>query len=245
MPVVTAEAIGTLLGPSGGLLWHWRALVGWRRHRSVRQQVAQWLEQWQPPVRHLIAVGMSGGWLLPNRFLQRFKHITIIDTDPSAKLVFTLLHGRRLRAAGVTVRWCRADFVTELPQQIANDAAAVLFCNVLGQLPLEREDAAPVLAALPAQLQRHHWASFHDRYSGNAVDLCKPPPEHLDTVSSLDSQALQRLGCRGEWADHGTGALLPLGVARRSFAWHLTAHRLHWLEAGTVRPMQPWAGAAP
>lgn len=228
---------GTLLGPSGGLLWHWRAVTGRRRTAATRRAVAQWLDNWRPPCTELIVVGPSAGWMLPGEFLQRFRTLIAFDLDPSARWLFAMRHGTRLRRHGVQWCWNRQDFTANLQQALqAHPNAAVLFCNVLGQLSLERDDHSQVLAAIPGQLGAHHWASIHDVYSGH-VDLSRLPLRPVFTLTRpLIPDDLRRLGCSGTWHDHGTSGLFAYGVCRTFLPWMITATRMHWLEAGAVAP---------
>jgi len=191
--------------PSGGLAWHWRAWCGAQRHRPFRLAVESWLAGWSPPCARLILVGPSAGWTLPGAWLSQFQEILAIDLDPLAPWFFALNHP--VRRTGL--RWLRGDLMTELPRHLqAWPDAAVLFCNVLGQLAVEREDHELVLAELPRILRRHHWASFHDCYTG---DVSRQEFESLVPFSlqrRMSADDPQRLGVGGEWLDHGAGQLL-------------------------------------
>lgn len=219
--------------PSGGLAWHWRAWRGAQRHRPFRLAVESWLAGWSPPCARLILVGPSAGWTLPGAWLSQFQEILAIDLDPLARWFFALNHPVRR----TELRWLRGDLVTELPRHLrAWPDAAVLFCNVLGQLAVEREDHELVLAELPRILRRHHWASFHDCYTG---DVSRQEFESLVPFSSqrrMSADDLQRLGLGGEWRDHGTGQLFPAQHSRAYFPWWILEDKLHWIEAATMSP---------
>ena len=219
--------------PSGGLAWHWRAWRGAQRHRPFRLAVESWLAGWSPPCARLILVGPSAGWTLPGAWLSQFQEILAIDLDPLARWFFALNH-----STGQTeLRWLRGDLVTELPRRLADwPDAAVLFCNVLGQLAVEREDHEAVLAELPGMLQRHHWASFHDCYTSDVSlhEFKSLVPLSLQRRMSADD--LQRLGLSGEWRDHGTGQLFPAEHSRAYFPWWILEDKLHWIEAATMTP---------
>jgi hypothetical protein len=215
------------------LLWHWRALRARRLHADLREQLEQWLLDWQPAANTLVLVGPSAGWTLPHRFLARFETIVAIDLDPSARPLFWLAHGKALAASGLTLHWVHGDFVEVLPGLLSADMA-VLFCNVLGQLGVERSDYQQVLAALPHTLRSVHWASYHDRYSADAGCVPEAARKPFESMSGMDSSTLLSMGCKGEWTDHGTGVLLPDNWPRRYLPWLLTARKFHWLEAGTV-----------
>lgn len=219
--------------PSGGLAWHWRAWRGAQRHRPFRLAVESWLAGWSPPCARLILVGPSAGWTLPGAWLSQFQEILAIDLDPLAPWLFALNHPVRR----TELRWLRGDLVTELPRHLrAWPDAAVLFCNVLGQLAVEREDHELVLAELPRMLRRHHWASFHDCYTG---DVSRQEFESLVPFSlqrRMSADDLQRLGLGGEWRDHGTGQLFPAQHSRAYFPWWILEDKLHWIEAATMSP---------
>lgn len=220
---------------SGGLSWHARALRYWRLHEPFRREVHQFLSSWNPDTTAMVLVGPSAGWFLPDCFLTRFSRLTIIDLDRSAPFFFRLLHGRSLRAAAVHVRWILGDFTLQLNSTLeAEPRCAVLFCNILGQLGLERADYEAQLAALPARLAGHKWASFHDRYSKKIRPTSMSSRPGFTTCQSLDPAGLQRLGLAGEWTDHGTGQILPAGSMRRYLPWLITPARFHWVEAGAV-----------
>lgn len=219
--------------PSGGLAWHWRAWRAPRRYQPFRLAVESWLADWSPPCARLILVGPSAGWTLPSAWLSQFDEILAIDLDPLARWLFALNHS----ACRAELGWLRGDLAAELPGCLdAWPDAAVLFCNVLGQLAVEREDHEAVLAALPRMLQRHHWASFHDCYTG---DISRREFESLAPLSlqrRMNADDLQRLGLGGEWRDHGTGQLFPEQHSRAYFPWWIHENKLHWIEAATKTP---------
>jgi hypothetical protein len=159
----------------------------------------------------------------------------LIDLDTSAPFFFALRHGRALERQGVKCEWVHADFVSCLPQRLSNDReAVVLFCNVLGQLGLERDDYENRLAQLPSWLAGRTWASFHDRYSARMPKADRVDVSSFTSQEPMDGGMLQQLGFGGEWTDHGTGGVLPAGVLRHYFPWYITPHRFHWIEAGAV-----------
>ena len=221
--------------PSGGLRWHLRAWRHRRIHDPFRRDIGRFLQSWNHGSKELLVVGPSAGWFLPQSFLLRFSRLVLIDLDTSAPIFFRLRHGRALRQCGVDTDWIQEDFVECLPRLLAvSRDPAVLFCNVLGQLALERTDADARLAELPAMLTEHRWASFHDRFSAR-VPVEAPPGEQAFTSHiPMDGDMLQKLGYSGEWCDHGTGGILPAGSLKCYLPWRIDPRRLHWIEAGKV-----------
>jgi hypothetical protein len=221
--------------PSGGLRWHLRAWRHRRIHDPFRHDIGRFLQSWDHGSKELLVVGPSAGWFLPQSFLLRFSRLVLIDLDTSAPIFFRLRHGRALRQCGVDTDWIQEDFVECLPRLLAvSRDPAVLFCNVLGQLALERTDADARLAELPAMLTEHRWASFHDRFSAR-VPVEAPPGEQAFTSHiPMDGDMLQKLGYSGEWCDHGTGGILPAGSLKCYLPWRIDPRRLHWIEAGKV-----------
>jgi len=231
------QSNNTLFGPSGGLLWHWRALSSWRAHAELRKCLQDWFGNWRPAAKALVLIGPSAGWTLPFKLLARFSTIIAIDLDPASQPLFLLVHGRKLKAKGISVEWIRGDFVDHLPGLLCNDTEyAVLFCNLLGQLGLERKDYQRILDQLPVMLQSSHWASYHDRYSTAAVNVPATTRAPFTSTRAMDKETLLGMGCRGEWTDHGTGMLFGQHASRLYMPWLLTSKRFHWLEAGTVGP---------
>lgn len=221
---------------TGGLRWHARVLRYWRLHQPFRSEIGVFLGNWRPASDHLLLVGPSAGWFLPSSFLQRFSRLTAVELDRSAPFFFALRHGPALRRVGTSIEWIFDDFVERLPRVLQRETdAAVLFCNVLGQLGLERADYERQLAALRGRIGAHPWASFHDRYSSRLNPASLPAVEAFETSTALDGARLQKMRFSGEWIDHGTGDVLPPSSTRRYIPWMITPERLHWVEAGTVR----------
>jgi len=221
---------------SGGLRWHARALRRWRLHEPFRRSIDTLLQAWQPGCTELILVGPSAGWFLPAVFLRRYSRLILVELDTSAPFFFSLRHGRALQRSGTTLDWLQADLVTELPRLLSvHRSAAVLFCNVLGQLGLERGDYESRLAEISGLLEGRSWASFHDRFSARIPTDRLAKTTSFSTVVPMDAAMLQRLGCSGEWIDHGTGSVLPVGTLGHYFPWRIVPDRFHWVEAGIIQ----------
>jgi hypothetical protein len=235
-----------LIFQSGGLVYHARAL----RYRNglwqpFRRSLADWLARVLPAGDELILVGPSAGHCLPLEQLRRFRRLTLLEPDPVARFWLQ----RRLEHPNVEVEHrdlLVGPLVTggvgleALLQQ--REHAAVLFCNLLGQVQLELSSDEQIAfvrefqrRVLP-QLARRRWASFHDRWSlDRGLDEPEPPREiELDHVPSDDELGVACFGPEGApliVLDHATAELFPEPGPRRYFAWQITPRALHIVEA--------------
>lgn len=214
---------------SGGLRWHLRAFRRRNRlWRPFRDELSRFLGRWQPGARTLVLAGPSAGWCLPADFLARFDRIVAVDPDPWAEPLF-----RRLHPEARIARWIRGDFFSEAPGLLAAEpAAAVLFCNMLGQLRFAGLDEAGLKAridAIAALLDGHPWASFHELLSGESDVV----PRVLPLAGPPHGEALlKQLGLSGEWLDHLAGDALPKTAQRDIVPWRFAPGRLHLVEMG-------------
>jgi hypothetical protein len=241
-----------LFSASGGLVYHARAL----RYRNglwapFRAALAGWLERCLPPGDELILVGPSGGHCLPLELLARHRRLVALEPDPLARFVL------QTRLAPAQLELEHRDLLLHplLSGARGLDAllerrphAAVLFCNLLGQLQIDLADeqqerfqsefrrrVLPLLAA-------RSWASFHDRWSLDREQHATPsPPETLsfERVPSDDELAVAYFGTAGAPVtafDHGASALFPEAWPRRYFSWQLTPHALHVVEGVSGGP---------
>ena len=227
-----------LLDPSGGLVYHLRALR--QRHgrwATFHAVVAAWLDAWQVAEKELVVIGPNAGYALPDGFLARFERVVALEPDPVAR---HLLARRRDAAA---LRFDRLDCLRtpnglELLAERFPDAA-FLFSNVLGQL------AAP--AADWSTLLQHHlagrnWASYHDVISthsapGRLNALTITATENLEATLArfwpgqtltVTDHASFRLGGSGPFAY----ALWPISGSR----WHLVEWAVHQAQVLTRPP---------
>ena len=229
------------MSPSGGLLWHLRALRYRRHWRPFRAAIGRWLEDWPHGRDHLLLLGPSAGWCLPSAFLAGFRSIHAVDLDPLAPWLFDRLHGAGLRRAAVGVRWQQADiFATLGPLLRSFPQHAVLFGNILGQRRLYCSDVATAeadLRRLTGALRGRVWASFHDRLSIDR-EVAGRPVEAVQASRSLASEELaMRFGGGGVWTDHLTAEVIAGDVACLYLPWPLMPGRLHIVEAA-------WQGEA-
>jgi hypothetical protein len=224
----------SLIRPSGGLYWHWRAFRSRTQWLSFSREIGHWLEGFRPVGEGLLLVGPSGGWSMAGEWLASFQHIAMIDPDPAAQVIFKLRHYQKL--CHVTYQWERGRFEDWLPEKLQQyPQHAILFCNVLGQLRYERPDYEQVLARLPSQLKGRHWASYHDCLSSEG-QVFDPSLKAYNSHARMDETDLKRLKLGGVWTDHGTQGLFHSQHVVRYIPWWFSKTRLHWVQAGCVTP---------
>jgi hypothetical protein len=235
-----------LFHPSGGLIYHGRALR-WQRtlwrpfHAAVAQWLAQWLQQWQGTSQHkaeqLVLVGPSGGYALNADFLAHFARLTVLEPDGLAR--------RILQHKFPACRFEMADEVTDSPTfKLAQPdgfdhlaqyypKAAFLFCNLFGQqlmgsTPAHFERQRWLIGLVPA-MQGHIWASWHDLASTTR------PPDVMGVCHHAQSEALADVlahywhGGELEIYDHECSGICP-ELPRQTAIWQLTAKRYHLIE---------------
>ncbi len=234
----------SLFTPSGGLVYHARAL----RFRDglwapFREALADWLARHLPVTDELILVGPSGGHCLPIEHLSRFGRLLVLEPDPLARRILAL----RLPRARLMVE--HRDLLVQplLSGGVALDAllqrrphAAVLFCNLLGQLHLELSEQAQT--HFQAELRRRvvplldgrPWASFHDRWSlDRGLDQPIPALRRFERQPDDDELGAALFGPTGApitVLDHGTSSLFPETLSRSYFSWQITPKALHVVE---------------
>lgn len=218
-----------LFNPTGGLVYHLRAR---RYHDSLwapfRQQIAQFLDDWQPREKELLILGPSGGYTLPTDFLERFDKVHLSDPDPWAPFFFRKNH------PGVNTSWSRNNLIFKskkfapelLNDHIKNQNVAVLFSNLLGQLPLVADSSGLQgwWTALQPELNRRSWASYHDLFSFPQYAALPSSLPQTPVVPLLVDWAI-RAQKPLELTDHGTSELFPNSLA--TWTWHLSPRRTH------------------
>lgn len=190
-------------------------------------------------------VGPSAGHCLPLEHLARFERLLLLEPDGLARVLIR----RRLGARRVVHR--RDDLLVSPLLRGApglddllrdRPRAAVLFCNLLGQLQFglsnDQHDSwreAFQRRILPA-LSGRRWASFHDRWSLEGPSGERPPAVELQFTQAPSDQELGAalFGAAGpplQVLDHGTAGLFPELGPHRYFTWQLTPQVLHVVEA--------------
>lgn len=223
-----------LLSPSGGLVYHARALrASEGRWKPFRTSIEKWLGEWNPNAKGLLLIGPSGGYSLPTAWLARFERIVAVDFDPLARRIFEGRH-RECRIE----RWIVEDLFPTGPwgldlapmRALLNEHPdhAILFSNVLGQLALDAPDERRIeagLGQLRALLEGRLWASYHDRLSSPVRPDLPRDVHHRDDVRlAHDAYA------GGELSSHGTGGI-GRGLACKLFAWECQKGYWNLIEA--------------
>lgn len=259
------------LNPTGGLRYHVRA---WRYRRTLWapfvRAVSRWLFEWRPPEGSIVLVGPSGGYCIDLSFLRRFDEVVVVDTDPIARWIFARRARVALAGARTQLRFDANDYLSPVEGRFETrgvralceryPAHAVLFCNVLGQLPLlgpdpteENTDVEFVggfewwLRALPSTLGARSWASFHDRLSGTMRPKLALEGESCEWRASpalVDAFYAQTDRDEDVLNDHRTSEL-AVDRARLELLWELVPSAFHLVEAIAVRSADPTRAASP
>ncbi len=238
---------------TGGLRWHLRAAWRRRQWRVTSDLIADWLDRIQPQHPELLLIGGSAGWMMSGRWLQRFRHVVLVDVDPFAPRLFRFNHGRALRQSGTQFKAVQVDAMQTLDALLADyPEASVFFDNVLGQhlyRVRELERAERELERIAERLAGRDWGSVHDLFSGPAEPGKRPaqPMMHFAAMNSpqgmtvdglsgtpLHKRLLAQVGGSGEWMDHLTSNVFPVGTETRLLAWPFMPHYAHWLQAGWI-----------
>jgi len=190
---------------------------------------------------------------MPGRWLQRFRRVVLVDVDPHAARLFRFNHGRLLRQSGTELLALQVDAMQELDALLADHPQASLFFdNVLGQhlyRVRELERAERELESMAERLSGRDWGSMHDLFSGpvepgrqpaapvmsfSAVNTLQGPLVDGLSGTPLHKRLLAQVGGRGEWMDHLTSNVFPVGTQTRLIAWPFLPHYAHWLQAGWI-----------
>ena len=216
--------LGYVTGPTGGLAYHsaayrYRELL-WRPFVAT---VDAWLrEKWAPRSRKLVVFGSSAGWTLNEGFLARFDEVACVEPDPIARFLFR----RRFRGLKRLSQTGRDDLLTADLGEFLDErhaGAAILFSNVLGQLPLLKR-APPDREKFAEALREREWASYHDLFSARAP-LKRDFPRELSRRPE-DSVAAKFFAPPAEVIDHGT-LWLSKDRATACAPWEIRPGRNH------------------
>lgn len=213
-----------MITPSGGLVYHARAMRGLDCWFPTRRLVSQWLETWLASEKpeHLVVFGPSAGYLFePGSFLfPDLKHLTIVEPDVLAKPLFHLRHLRLRRPHPdnlPSVTWHSsskllphtsrretdfADFLSEASIS-HRGKTAVFFAGLLGQLEFHRDsfrrDEQLARRIFLETLKPISWASLHDLESKTLTRATAPAVKSLSIEVPSDVSPNQTL--RIEWVE--------------------------------------------
>ncbi len=242
------------LNDAGGLRYHVRgyryAETLWQPYRFA---LAEWLYEWEPPEKRLVVVGPSGGWCIQPFFFERFSEVVCLEPDPIAHWVFRRRLARAPLESRPALRFEREDHLLGDPSRLVallerEGDVAVLFSNVLGQLPALLPDLGaaddPRLVAIRAAVAEatasRSWASFHDRVSGTVEPALEQGVRSAARLSDAEVTArfyppLEDVGPRSvgrtELLDHLTAGLFPSERPHAYFSWPLLPGVFHLIEA--------------
>jgi hypothetical protein len=233
----------SLLTPAGGLVYHLRAARYSELWAPFRAELRRFLEQSLPHRGQLLLIGPSAGHCLPYDWLRGFERLTLIEPDALAR------HWLAARVRGPRIEQEARDLLMAplLGEGPGLDAvlarrpdAAILFCNVLGQVHFSLSQDEHVRfqeqfrARVVPRLGGRPWASFHDRWSLDHAAVSRLPTLCFDSQPSdaeLGERYFGRDGPSVTVLDHGTSELFPAALPRRYLSWQLTPRALHLVEA--------------
>lgn len=240
--------MGSLFDPTGGALYHLKALRYRRRlWAPFRRSLHRWLDDWNPRSRRLIVIGASGGHTLPTEWLRRFDRVDAYDIDLLAPWTFARNHQlKNIEFHLKDAVFSEGRFDSDLTRSLIEDAdAAILWANILGQLPLKNDDDRALTAwwkDVHQALEGRPWASYHDLYSlpdrtgsmaallsATGLSTIEGTGEHhlLEQLASLEEMpSLTKTGATLEVIDHGTNRLL--GVDQWT-TWRLSPRQWHFV----------------
>jgi hypothetical protein len=230
-----------MITPSGGLVYHARALREFDRWRPTRCHVSHclktWLRQTQP--EHLIIFGPSAGYLLDSDclehdagILKNLKYLTVVDPDYLARPIFNWRHAipdaiefdwvpDPMLLPQTSIR--ETDFQDFIRATSLTTRTAIFFAGVLGQLHFHRKsfrrDEHLAQNILLQQLAPYPWASLHDLES-----------------KSLSKKAAESLSRSIQYPDQ---YLLPREVTQNQVS------RIEWLENQFMPRHQENSGSLP
>lgn len=249
------------MNPAGGLHYHLRASrYSERLWAPFRWPLGEWLLRWQPPESTLLLVGPSGGYNLQPFLLERFERVVVLEPDALAHWILRYRLSRVPLERRPKLRFVARDHLVRHPERLEPllaelGDAAILFCNVLGQLrfllgtdDLEGSEAGAVRRAVQSAIRDRSWASFHDRVSGQLAPTIEEPvaSDHRWSDSELIDAAYYAGGEAVDAAlvDHGVRGFFPEDMPHLYLRWELEPGAFHLIEAvcqvrATPPPAQP------
>jgi hypothetical protein len=216
------KIFGEVFSEVGGVKYHLRAALNRSRWQPFANFVGHWLDDWlrgpnMTGVSTLVLMGPSAGYTLPMRFVSHFSRVVVVEPDP---LAYALFEARfNCKALWVRLDYFGLDEKPPNPEKLLNlvtayPNSAILFCNVLGQLPVilrnkKNVDVEKYMSDLSEVLKKlssvTRIASYHDRYSRS---LRRP----------------------NEVTDHLTGELFKFLQNKKEFPWKISMREEHQIE---------------
>ncbi len=224
---------------AGGMIYHYHAVkfkaTFWQ---SYLQHVQKFLDSWEPKNEQLLLIGPSGGYSLPEKLVARYQRLVAVDIDPIAEAIF------KNRFPGSNVLWINED-VFKLDRGLQVDSfreflrkfsnSDILFCNVLGQLPIyykisAADEYALWLKDLFGLIKDYNYASYHDIFSFKGNAKVKSEFENFDNQITPESLALRFLETPpAEMQDHFVSSLFA-ERSRMVIYWQLNKDSHHFIE---------------
>lgn len=197
-----------LIHPTGGLHYHWNA---WKYKnklwKSFQKSIENWLlQEWNPSSDELVLIGPSAGYQLPLVFLKKFKKIIFYEQDAIAAYLLKrklkknkiLFEANEKSISFFVKNKLSLEGMIEIQKQ--HPDAAFLFCNVLGQLPIlknqiEEQKWIEWSHALEVLFEKNDWASFHDVFSSthNTPSVTKLKVTGLERKKLLKNEFLKKI----------------------------------------------------
>lgn len=219
--------------------YHLRALryrdTLWKSHL---EGVDRFVRSWSCPP-NLVLIGPSAGYSLPLDWLARFDSLTVVEPGWFARRAFAaklLPLNTPVRHIGEPVAFEKPGFLERMGIDVAT--SGVLFCNVLGQMPVRSE--AALRDSLRKTLTGVSWASYHDRFSASEVLWSYPDGEvsaRLPTAELIREEPpakglFRRRPATREVQEHlASDALSGLAPRRvRYWDWQITPKQVHLIE---------------
>ena len=234
-------------GGTGGLNWHIHAHYSINRWRPTTHLIEEFLTGVRLENTHLLLIGASAGWMLPQSWLAKFKRIDTFDIDPLAPWLFNWRHARHIERQGTEIHHHRQDAINSLSELVAQYPDACLwFDNVLGQHRYRLRDELRVeqeLSNLKEILKGRNWGSIHDVWSGPTDGRLLPAGlnvwQHQTKAKQyLSADFVQKLlasvGAKDTWQDHLTGQVFPSDAQTTWMPWAFKSNYWHWLQAGWI-----------
>ena len=222
---------------SGGIVYHWRALMArlpgksklaWDAHRA---SVQVFLEHWGllaltqlPP---LVLVGCSGGYSLPEAWLKEYLakggKIIAVEPDALARKIFTFRMGFKPEFITSAIDFENLKpFLSQIPKE-----SAILFCNVMGQITVQSE--SKLMSELQMLCSGRRWASYHDVISGEGIRIDVPDAfKNTEVSKQALSDLKQWVHFEDDESDQDDIRELNLHLAYDFFPASLGHHFHYW-----------------